>query len=155
MFHYSWQNIDNSDLNDFARHNGYIFKQLDVAKQKLPYKDNSVDIIISHFIERLTSQEVFNFLKECYRILKPNSIIRLTIIDTELIVFTDANGIMNYSQELSNRHHVYIFDYHDPNLGLALGQIQMQFFNRCDVDVTLHNNFDFNAAEVSAFFVWG
>ena len=76
-------------------------------------------------------------------------------IDTELIVFTDANGIINYSQELSNRHHVYIFDYHDLNLGLALGQIQMQFFNRCEVDVTLRNNFDFNAAEVSAFFVWG
>lgn len=86
MFHYSWQNIDNLDLNDFARDNGYIFKQLDVAKQKLPYNDNSVDIIISHFIERLTSQEAFNFLKECYRILKPNSFIRLTIIDTELIV---------------------------------------------------------------------
>lgn len=85
MYH-SWQNIDILDLNDFAKNNGYIFKQMDVTKGLL-YENNSVDIIISsHFIEHLNREEGFNFLKECYRILKSDGIIRLTVPDTELLV---------------------------------------------------------------------
>lgn len=91
MIHYSWQNIDILDLNDFAQQNGYIFRQLDITK-KLPYDDNSVDIIISsHLLEHLNRGEGEKFLNECLRILKPYSnspnsgIIRLTIPDTRLI----------------------------------------------------------------------
>lgn len=92
MFHHSWKNIDIIDLNDFARQRGYIFKQIDITKGS-PYNDNSVDIIISsHFLEHITREEGLVFLKECYRTLKPNSIIRLTVPDTELLTKKYIDG---------------------------------------------------------------
>lgn len=85
MFHHSWQNIDMIDLTDFAKQNGYIFKQIDVSKE-LSYNNNSVDLIISsHILEHLDRDKGKKFLSECLRVLKPNGIIRLSVPDTELL----------------------------------------------------------------------
>lgn len=97
QYHYGWQNIDILDLTQFAQHNGYTFRQLDVTKG-LSYNENSVDIIVSsHFIEHITREEGLSFLKECYRVMKPGSIIRLTVPDTELLINKYAtNDISQY-----------------------------------------------------------
>ncbi len=85
MNHYGWTNIDKLNLSDFAKQNGYIFRQEDVSNS-IPYGNNSVDIITaSHFLEHLDRNEGKKFLSECLRVLKPNGIIRLTVPDTELI----------------------------------------------------------------------
>jgi hypothetical protein len=76
-------------------------------------------------------------------------------INVNLVIFTDANGILNHSHEINNRHHVYILDYHDNNLDSAMGHIQNQFVYRCDETVQLQNNYQFKSAEVSAYFVKG
>lgn len=97
MFHYGWINIDIQDLSEFARQNGYVFRQLDVTKG-LPYDDNSVDIIYtSHFLEHLTREEGLSFLKECFRVLKPNGIIRIAVPDARLLCQKYLSGeIMEY-----------------------------------------------------------
>jgi hypothetical protein len=76
-------------------------------------------------------------------------------INANLVIFTDANGMLNHSHEVHNRHHVYILDYHDNNLDSAMGHIQNQFVYRCDETVQLQNNYQFKSAEVSAYFVKG
>lgn len=76
-------------------------------------------------------------------------------INANLVIFTDANGVLNHSHEVHNRHHVYILDYHDNNLDSAIGHIQNQFVYRCDETVQLQNNYQFKSAEVSAYFVKG
>jgi len=87
MFYYGWINIDIIDLSDFAKRNGYIFKQLDIRKG-LPYDDNSVDLIFaSHLIEHLTVEEGLKLLKECYRVLKPGGMIRLATPDARKLFF--------------------------------------------------------------------
>lgn len=85
MNHYGWTNIDKLNLSDFAKQNGYIFRQEDVSTH-IPYENNSVDIITaSHFLEHLDRNEGKKFLLECLRILKPKGVLRLTVPDTELI----------------------------------------------------------------------
>lgn len=85
MFHYGWENLDSQNLSEFARINGYIFRQVDV-KNGIPKPDNSVDIILSsHMIEHLNREDGLKFLTECMRALKPNGLIRLAIPDTQLL----------------------------------------------------------------------
>ena len=80
----TWLNIDILDLEAYAKAYGYNFQRLDA--RKLPFPDNSFEyLMVSHFIEHLTSEEGKNFLIDCHRILKPNGIIRLTVPDSKLL----------------------------------------------------------------------
>jgi predicted SAM-dependent methyltransferase len=56
-------------------------------RRGVPFKDNSVDVIYhSHFLEHLSKQDGENFLKECYRVLKPNGLMRVVMPDLELVI---------------------------------------------------------------------
>lgn len=71
-----WINIDfSSPLSSVRKCN--ILKNL-------PFKDNSFEFIYSsQFVEHLTYSQLQHVLKECYRILKPNGIIRIVTPDLE------------------------------------------------------------------------
>lgn len=77
-----WVNIDKVDLSVFAEKNGFKFQQLD-ARKGLPYKDNTVDLIVtSHFLEHLNPfYETIPFLQECFRVLKKDGIMRVAVPD--------------------------------------------------------------------------
>jgi predicted SAM-dependent methyltransferase len=48
--------------------------------KRLPFKDNSVDIIYSsHFLEHVNGRTGFEILKECHRILKDNGKFRISL----------------------------------------------------------------------------
>lgn len=96
-FHYGWENYDVQNLSQWAMQNGYIFKQVDVQKN-IPKPDNSVDLILaSHFIEHLDKEEGLKFLNECFRVLKPEGLIRLAIPDARLLCKKYLKGeIMEY-----------------------------------------------------------
>lgn len=113
MFHYGWLNIDILPLGEYARANSYKFMQVDV-KQRLPFEDNSVDMIYtSHMLEHLVYDEGLAFLKECVRIMKPNSIIRIITPDTRtlidayinqnLVTFDDINKPSNLTKLVSRK----------------------------------------------------
>ncbi len=73
-----WIGIDRN-----APTNPNILK-LDV-RDRLPYKENSVDLIFCEdFIEHLTRTEGLAFLKECFRVLKPTSTLRVSTPDLKL-----------------------------------------------------------------------
>lgn len=56
------------------------------CRKKLPFQDNSVDFLYtSHFIEHLKRYESVDFLKDCFRILKPGGILRICVPDVEEI----------------------------------------------------------------------
>lgn len=73
-----------------------IIKRVNLLKG-VPLADESVDFIYSsHFIEHLTFQEGKNLLKECNRILKPNSWIRVSCPDLQLIVSKYLDKDLSY-----------------------------------------------------------
>lgn len=52
----------------------------------LPYDDRSVDYIYtSHLLEHLTKKQAIRLLRECYRVLKPDGIIRIVVPDLKLL----------------------------------------------------------------------
>lgn len=57
-------------------------QQLDLSRGVLPHDSNTVDFIFSeHFIEHITKEQGLKLLGECYRVLKPNGIIRISTPD--------------------------------------------------------------------------
>jgi len=79
MFYYNWLNIDIIDLGDFSKGQAYKFIQHDVTKGIL-FEDNKVDMIFtSHFLEHIDRTQGKQFLKECYRVMKPGGVIRISV----------------------------------------------------------------------------
>lgn len=114
MFHYGWQNWDAQDLSTWALQNGYVFKQVDATKQ-FPKPDSSTDIVLaSHFIEHLTRGEGETFLKECFRVLKPNGLLRLAIPDSKLLAKKYLKG--------------EIFEYRHVNIGVEKAPDEAEAF---------------------------
>lgn len=60
----------------------------DVRAESLPFSSNTVDVInCSHVIEHLPYPDCSNqFLKECYRVLKPSGVLRISTPDAGLLV---------------------------------------------------------------------
>jgi SAM-dependent methyltransferase len=62
-------------------------------KKPLPFSDNSFwAIYASHVLEHLYVQEAKNLLKECYRVMKPDGIIRIVVPDLRAIVLKYSEG---------------------------------------------------------------
>jgi len=97
----TWINIDVLDLMGYAQRQGYIFKQMDV-RQGLPYSDESVSLIYaSHLIEHLSEGEGESFLKECYRVVKPNGLIRISTPNLRLLVYKYQRGEMGEFDDIN------------------------------------------------------
>lgn len=74
----NWVNVDcSSNVNGVIIHN---------LLQGIPFPDDYFDVVYhSHVLEHFTRIEGENFIKECYRVLKPNGIIRIAVPDLETI----------------------------------------------------------------------
>lgn len=89
--------------------NGDIDTRADVylgATKRLPFKNNEIDFIFcEHFIEHLSRKEAEFFLKECFRVLEKNRVMRVSTPDLELLVKTylDENPFVRVSQVIE-RH---------------------------------------------------
>ncbi len=70
----------------------------DVCK-KLPFEEESIDFIYSsHLIEHLRKDEAEKLLRECFRVLKRDGLIRLIIPDLEILArnyIKEIEGIQN------------------------------------------------------------
>ena len=78
-YHKDWINLDfNSDSEYVQKYD---------LHDKLPFDDCSIDVLYSsHLLEHFAKCEAPNFLKECYRVLKKNGIIRLVVPDLEQLI---------------------------------------------------------------------
>lgn len=94
-----WETVDIVDAD-------YI---CDFRSEPLPFTDNSIDIInSSHVIEHLPLESALHFYNECYRVLKPGGIFRISTPDASLLVqhylaedvtfFMEADGSYIFSR---------------------------------------------------------
>lgn len=78
-YHEDWINLD-------FKSNSKFVQEFDLHK-KLPYEDNSVDVIYSsHMLEHFSKCEAPKFLHECYRVLKPKGVMRVVVPDLEQLM---------------------------------------------------------------------
>jgi len=68
----------------FAKHNDIIWAN---ATNHIPLPDNSVEVLYtSHMLEHLDIEEAKLFLRESYRVLAPNGIIRIAVPDLRKLI---------------------------------------------------------------------
>lgn len=66
---------------------------IDLSLGQLPHVDESVDFIFSeHFIEHLTREQGLKLLRECYRVMKPGAVMRLSTPDLRDLVKRYRDG---------------------------------------------------------------
>jgi len=97
MFYYGWINVDILNLKQFADQQSYRFRQIDLSKN-IPCESNEVDLLFhSHILEHFNREDGKNFLKECYRVMKPGGIMRISVPDAKLLTQKYLDGtIMDY-----------------------------------------------------------
>ncbi len=84
-------------------------------RKKFPWEDETIDIIYSsHTLEHLNKPDGLNFLKECYRVLKSDGVIRIVVPDLKSVVsdylngsiaaddFVDVLGVIEERHDLTN-----------------------------------------------------
>jgi predicted SAM-dependent methyltransferase len=92
MFGYGWMNIDKHPMHDFAKHWGFKFNQMDAVLGMSVMEECVVDLIYSaHFLEHLDYRKGFDFLKQCYRAMKPGATMRLIVPNTRKILDAFVN----------------------------------------------------------------
>jgi predicted SAM-dependent methyltransferase len=77
-FNDSWINLDFTSSNPKVKSHNFL--------NGIPFEDVSIDVVYhSHVLEHFSKTDGVNFIKECYRVLKPNGIIRIAVPDLERI----------------------------------------------------------------------
>lgn len=65
----------------------------DLVKYPYPFKDNSIEaILMEEVLEHFSFREIYNVLKECFRILQPNGIINIQVPDIGKMCQMYVNG---------------------------------------------------------------
>lgn len=93
----NWTNID------FISNDKYVIAHN--LLKGIPFKDHSFDYLYhSHVLEHFSKDDGVLFMRECFRVLKPNGIIRIAIPDLETIarnyIFWLEKGISNLDDDL-------------------------------------------------------
>jgi len=104
-------------------------------RKPLPWENESVNIIYSsHTLEHLTKAEGYNLLLECYRVLKPQGIIRIIVPDLQCIV-NDYNAHVFPADEFIENLDVLYID-KGSKFKLLLAPL-VQFPHKCMYDTRI------------------
>ena len=75
-------------------------RDIDISKP-LPFPDTCADYLFAeHVLEHLRQQDAWNFLAECYRILRGNGVIRIVVPDIVRLSKSDATHYLRKIKEL-------------------------------------------------------
>ena len=88
--HHTWTNID------------FVSKSQDVIAHDLskgiPFPDASFNVVYhSHLLEHFSKGDAERFLRECYRVLQPEGVLRVVVPDLEQMVRTYLSALENAS----------------------------------------------------------
>ncbi|PNW30957.1 UNVERIFIED_CONTAM: methyltransferase type 11 [Euhalothece sp. KZN 001] len=80
-YHPDWTNLDFRSTGE-----GVIAHNLN---QNIPFPNESFDVVYhSHLLEHFSRSNAESFLKECYRVLRPQGVLRVVVPDLEQIAIT-------------------------------------------------------------------
>jgi predicted SAM-dependent methyltransferase len=129
-----WYNLDNFQVESFG--GDRLDKRIMEYNmcQKLPFNDNQVAAIYTeHAIEHIEEWEASKFLRECYRVLKPGSSIRIVTPDLSQVALkyvqrdntvhrqlglNKPNSCQYFNEDMRGWGHKYLYDFEDLSLKL-------------------------------------
>jgi predicted SAM-dependent methyltransferase len=129
-FHKEWINIDMvSDSPYVIQHN---------LLNGLPFEDEKFDVVYhSQVLEHFPKNKAFDFIKECYRVLKPNGIIRIVVPDLENIVEEykkHVNENLNNPTEISIANYDWILlEMYDQSVRNYLGGQMAEYLEQPEI----------------------
>lgn len=78
-YHEDWYNIDFTSNNKYVKAHNLL--------KGIPLKDEAVNVVYhSHVLEHFSKQDGYHFIRECFRVLNKDGIIRIAVPDLETIV---------------------------------------------------------------------
>jgi predicted SAM-dependent methyltransferase len=95
------------------------------ATRTLPIPDKSIDFIFAeHFIEHLSYEDGLKLIQECYRVLRPNGVLRIATPSFEglLHVYQNSNPEVKSAEVVSRHEKLY-------RSGAEAGITNCHFFN--------------------------
>jgi predicted SAM-dependent methyltransferase len=141
VFHPNWENVDIVSSSPEVR-------EYDISRN-LPYPDAEFDVCYSsHLLEHLAQQEAENFIAECYRILKPNGIIRVVVPDLESIAsnyLTLLEQVDSGNQEVESNYDWMMLELYDQTVRSFSGGNMGKFLLNPNI-----NNKDFVLSRIGA-----
>ncbi len=99
-YHKDWLNIDFVSNSEYVKGHNLL--------KGIPLNDESVDVVYhSHVLEHFSKEDGYHFIRECFRVLTKDGVIRIAVPDLEVIVKEylrnlqlaiqgDKNAIHNY-----------------------------------------------------------
>lgn len=128
-FHSSWTNI-----NFVSTGEGVIPHDL---KQGIPFADNSFDVVYnSHVLEHFPKVDAVPFIRECYRVLRPQGILRLVVPDLEQIARMYLHCLDNArigSEEWGQNYQWILLEMYDQTVRNKSGGDMLDFLSKKDL----------------------
>lgn len=136
-FHASWTNVDFlSCSSDVIPHN---------LLHGIPFENESFEVVYhSHVLEHFAKEDAQKFIKECYRVLKPNGIIRIAIPDLEQIVINYIKVLKEViensaSKEAQNKYDWILFEMYDQTVRNKTGGEMLKYLaTETDLDFVIN-----------------
>jgi len=125
-FHPSWTNINFVSTGDSViAHN---------LKDGIPFPDQSFDVVYhSHVLEHFPKAEAEPFIRECYRVLRPQGILRVVVPDLEQIARTYLHCLEQAatdSQEWDQNYQWMLLEMYDQTVRNQAGGEMINFLSR-------------------------
>jgi len=128
-FHPAWTNIDFVSTGT-----GVIAHNL---TQGIPFPDASFDVVYhSHLLEHLPKTAAESFLRECYRVLRPQGVLRVVVPDLEQIASTYLTALeqASYSQEWACNYEWIVLEMYDQTVRNKSGGEMVTYLLRKHLD---------------------
>ncbi|MDB5024599.1 MAG: Methyltransferase type 11 [Mucilaginibacter sp.] len=129
-FHKDWVNIDMSSNSQYVIAVNLL--------NGIPFDDNSFDVVYhSQVLEHIPKNEARDFIKECYRILKPGGIVRVVVPDLENITreylrLLDANWQGSSKEEEANYEWI-VLEMYDQTVRNKKGGLMYEYLKQKEI----------------------
>ena len=128
-FHSSWDNI-----NFVSTAEGVVAHDL---KQGVPFANNSFDVVYhSHVLEHFPQVEAVKLIRECYRVLRPQGILRVVVPDLEQIARMYLHCLENASigsEEWEQNYQWILLEMYDQTVRNKSGGDMINFLSRQNI----------------------
>jgi predicted SAM-dependent methyltransferase len=128
-FHPDWINV-----NFVSTDEGVIAHNL---TQGIPFADCSFDLVYhSHLLEHFAKNDAESFLKDCYRVLRPQGVLRLVVPDLEQIAriyLTAVEQAMSGSPEWVNNYEWILLEMYDQTVRNDSGGEVLNYLSQANI----------------------